>query len=242
MRKKQQRKPPVWVAIILDESGSMQECKAQTISGFNEYVQDRVDDSEDMEVLLWVTKFNTQKSIMWDGQAPEFIEEMDSKTYTPRGGTALLDAVGSTILRIEGNMIVEGAEGKYAPKIIVVIMTDGEENCSKYFTSDKIAQLIKDKEEEGNWTFVFMGANQDSWASSKKIGIRQSNSINYHSCMMDKAMKGMSNVSRSIAYGDKLQSLNTFEIGGTVAMVAEDLADAKVDLRSGTITIKTTTK
>lgn len=60
----------------------------------------------------------------------------------------------------------EGGE----PGVIMVIMTDGEENSSREDPSgDGVKEFVKQKEDEG-WNFFFLGANQDSWQTGARFG------------------------------------------------------------------------
>jgi hypothetical protein len=59
-------------------------------------------------------------------------------------------------------------------------MTDGEENSSREWTHDAVKALIDDKEKDGNWTFVFLGAAPDAWDQGRAYGIRPGNVAQYH--------------------------------------------------------------
>lgn len=231
IKKKKRVRRPVWVAVILDESGSMESARNSTISGFNEFLQDRQADAHDMEVLLWLTKFNSKKENVYDAEDAREVPKLTRETYKPIGGTALLDAVGSTIFAIESRAAAEEVK----PKVIVMVMTDGEENASRYFRSEQVKQLIEDKQAEGNWTFMYMGANQNSWLNSKQMGIPMGNTINYTYADSTRALGGASKAIRSHSYSVSLNSVSAFA-GRTDA---SDLADAEVD-KDGNIA--TTTK
>jgi hypothetical protein len=68
--------------------------------------------------------------------------------------------------------------GATAEDILFVIFTDGQENQSVEYTRQSIFDLISRKEEAG-WTFVFMGANQDVYAETERIGIKAGNAQAY---------------------------------------------------------------
>src|SRR3990167_10485586 len=90
-------------------------------------------------------------------------------------------------------------------------MTDGLENTSKEFNQTQIFDLIKRKENEGNWTFVYLGANQDSFAVGGSLGFARGNTINYTSTS-DGHTHAMRNLSRStINYvGQSLATTSSF--------------------------------
>ena len=84
------------VAVILDQSGSMETCRAATISAFNEYVNDLKRDPQD-DLLLALTKFNTVCEVVHDPKAITEVAEMSRDTYTPAGNTALYNAIAETV-------------------------------------------------------------------------------------------------------------------------------------------------
>jgi hypothetical protein len=50
--------------------------------------------------------------------------------------------------------------------------------------------MIKKRSDEG-WTFVYLGANQDAYLESAKIGIDAGGTQSYNTAQTRKAMKGM---------------------------------------------------
>jgi len=77
----------------------------------------------------------------------------------PRGSTALLDAIGTTL-----------CSTPITPVRVVCIVTDGMENASKRYTRSQVVGLITTRKEAG-WTFIFLAANQDAIASGAAFGI-----------------------------------------------------------------------
>ena len=95
---------------------------------------------------------------------------LTDKEYYVRGTTALLDAVGKTILDV-GYRLSNTKEEQRPGKVIFVITTDGMENASSEFTYEKVQQLIKHQQEKYSWEFIFMGANIDAVKEADSIGI-----------------------------------------------------------------------
>jgi uncharacterized protein YegL len=153
------------IICIIDRSGSMSSIKNDAIGGFNSFLkeQQKIKDKSRMKVIL----FDHEYQVLSDGKLKN-IKEFDESNYIPRGTTALYDAIGKTInSEIEENI---KREKKYK-KFIVVILTDGQENSSKEYDLDSINKIIKDREKSG-WEFMFLAANQDSFKSAFKMGIR----------------------------------------------------------------------
>lgn len=156
------------VNFILDKSGSMDSVVDATISGFNEYVKTLKKDGNKYEFTL--TLFDTMIEVPIKGEAISQVPDLDREKYKPSGGTALYDAVCTTI---------KGVKEKKGQKVINIIMTDGEENSSKEYTQVQMKALIAEREKKGNWTFVYLGANQDSYAAAAKFGIPMGNAVNF---------------------------------------------------------------
>ena len=173
---KEGNKKKMLVNVLLDESGSMGLCKETTISGINEYIQSlqATQKREGGEMLFSLTKFSSEKTdLMYIVRPINSIEKLTDKTYMPNGGTPLYDALGQTIKKVVKEL--EGRVNK--PKVLILIMTDGEENSSKEYTKEKIVEMIKEKEKD-KWTFVYLGANQDSWSNAQQIGLSKGNVAN----------------------------------------------------------------
>jgi hypothetical protein len=164
----------MYVCFILDETGSMNEVKAATISGFNEYIEGLKADETASGVLFSLTKFNSNKhEIVYSNVPLSFVAKLSDRNYRPESMTPLYDAIGKTIASMSG------LEGK-KQHVLFIIQTDGLENDSKEYTQKHIFDLIKEKKEKG-WTFVFLGADQDAYAASSKIGISYGNTMSYDS-------------------------------------------------------------
>lgn len=160
------------VSFVLDETGSMQSVKEQTISGFNEYIETLRKDKAAKQMRFTLTKFNSDK-VEIAHRAVELGEValLNDETYQPAALTPLYDAIGRTIRVLEKE--VNGKD-----TALIVIQTDGQENHSKEFTRDGIFSLITEKKNAG-WTFAFLGADQDAWIASQALGIDKGNTMSY---------------------------------------------------------------
>ena len=56
----------------------------------------------------------------------------------------------------------------------MVIVTDGYENASTDFSADVVSKLL-DARQEAGWTVMFLGANQDSFATGESLSMRRGN-------------------------------------------------------------------
>lgn len=140
-----------------------------TIGGFNAFIekQSRLEGSATVTAVLFDDKYE----ILWNG-IDAANAKLTDKEYFVRGRTALLDAVGKTILDV-GCRLSKADEKDRPGKVIFVITTDGMENASREFTYQKIRELIKHQQEKYSWEFIFLGANIDAVKEAGSIGINQ---------------------------------------------------------------------
>jgi hypothetical protein len=156
------------IAFILDRSGSMQEVKSATISGFNEYIASLKRD--DPEATFQLALFDTEGIDLAEARKAPDVEPLNDKTYIPRANTPLWDAIGRVVSESQDN-----GDTAY----LVVILTDGKENSSVEWDRKKLAALIKEKESSGRWTFAYLGSNQDAWLEAAQFGGRAGASMTY---------------------------------------------------------------
>lgn len=156
------------IAYVLDRSGSMQSLTEAAITGFNEFLQQQLDEPGDanLSLMLFDNEFLTPhvRTPLQD------VRELDVTTYVPRGSTALLDAIGTTIDEL-GKRLAAEPEEKRPGKVIVAIYTDGYENASTRYTLEQINEMITHQRKHYDWEFMFLAANQDAIATAAQMGI-----------------------------------------------------------------------
>ena len=161
------------ISAIIDRSGSMASIKTDTEGGFNSFLT--AQKALPGEATISLTTFDTYVETVYRMKP---IQEVPAFTLIPRGMTALLDAVGMTI-RSLGEKLAAMDESDRPEKVIIVIVTDGEENNSQEFTFDAIKQLITQQTETYKWEFVFLGANQDAIQVGGRLGVPKGKSMSY---------------------------------------------------------------
>jgi uncharacterized protein YegL len=163
------------IIFLLDRSGSMAGLESDTIGGFNAFIKKQC--QLDGETLVTAVQFDDQYEVIWNGIGAKNVKLTD-KEYFVRGSTALLDAVGRTILDV-GHRLSKASEEQKPGKVIFVITTDGMENASREFTYEKVKELIKHQQEKYNWEFIFMGANIDAAKEASILGIDMENAYSF---------------------------------------------------------------
>ena len=163
------------LVFILDRSGSMFGLEKDTIEGFNSMIQEQKE--EEGEAVVTTVLFDDRYELIHDRFPLSAVGEMTRKEYFVRGSTALLDAVGKTIVKIQ-NVQEHLPEEARAEKVITVIITDGLENSSREYSREQISQMITRQRANG-WEFLFLGANMDAVAEAKSLGIQEERAASY---------------------------------------------------------------
>lgn len=157
------------LVVIMDRSGSMWPLADDTVNGFNSLIEKQKEDTNG-DVHVTVVLFNTSFNVLYDCVDIKEIPKMTSKDYFPSGGTALLDAVGSTITSV-GKRLADTPEEERPANVMFVITTDGYENSSKEYDQKQIADMIEHQKTKYSWTFMFLGANIDAENVGKSYNI-----------------------------------------------------------------------
>ena len=176
VEKKEAKNNITEIVFILDRSGSMGGLESDTIGGFNSMIGKQK--KEDGECYVTTVLFDSVVETLHDRVKLSEISKMTDKEYFVRGSTALLDAIGSTIHHIS-NIHKYAREEDVPANTIFVITTDGMENSSREYSSDKVKKMIEKKKGKG-WEFIFLGANIDAVETAKSFGIAKENAVNYH--------------------------------------------------------------
>lgn len=185
---------------IVDRSGSMYNCIDDTIGGFNTQlnsIEELKSEYPNQKFLTSVSLFNTEIDHVVSMERQIGDNQLTRKNYIPSGGTALLDAIGISIQRIERVMGQEIEEGKAS--VVVVIMTDGYENSSRMFRFKEVSKMITKLSNAGKWTFNFLGADLDSFETVDNLSIPRGNAMMFHKEDMHANMDGLSESVKSYA-------------------------------------------
>jgi len=150
---------------LLDRSGSMEFNIDGTIEGFNAFVSEQQVLFPNALMTLW--QFDHEILVSYENIPLSDVPLLDRDTFVPRGSTALLDALG-TLLK----------QKPVGDPPMVIIFTDGQDNQSKKYTNAHVKDLIEQRTSEG-WSFIYLGANQDSFAEAAIIGIQPANTVDF---------------------------------------------------------------
>lgn len=165
------------IAMVLDCSSSMDSVRGETIKGVNAFLDNQKIQPGEAKMTL-VTFATTVNLPLYEGRKIQECAPLSMESYVPNGWTALLDAIGRTINSL-GARLKAMPEHARPAKVIVVIVTDGEENKSVEFNRAQINEMIKHQTEVYRWEFMYIGANQDAIQVAAAMSIPAGKAMNY---------------------------------------------------------------
>ena len=165
------------IVFILDRSGSMSGLEADTIGGFNSMIAKQK--KAGGEALISTVLFDNHSEVIHDRVNIRDIRPMTDEEYSVRGCTALLDAIGGAIHHI-GNIHKYARPEDVPEHTMFIITTDGMENASHIYTSNKVKKMIERQKEKYGWEFLFIGANIDAVETAARYGISRDRAVNYN--------------------------------------------------------------
>lgn len=167
----------VEIACVVDRSGSMASICTDAIGGFNTFLASQK--AQPGSTKFTLVLFDDQYDVVHNGSDIQVVENLNTSTFVPRGSTALLDAIGKTIDDI-GARLSQTPERERPGKVILAILTDGEENSSEVYTPEKVESMLRHQQEKYQWEVVFLAANQDAIMAAKKLAIPSENAFNFN--------------------------------------------------------------
>ncbi len=141
--------------VIVDESGSMSLIERQALTGLNETlttVRHMQEHDPAVEQRVTLLTFNSDHTrYVFDNTPTRYTHDIGPREYQPAGATPLYDAIGRGVSKVN-------AQTGAGDVVLVTIITDGEENCSREYDLHMVKRLIE-KMKLQCWTFTFIGTD-----------------------------------------------------------------------------------
>lgn len=214
------------ITIVLDRSGSMESIRESTIKGLNDFIT-RVRETPGEGSWTFV-QFDDEASAKGANEAfPHYVfeslsdKDMAEKSvgkFVPRGSTALVDALYVVLERLKEKYA--GTKGVNKPKVLVVVITDGQENASVKHNSAQLRQLTAELQQEPYcFEFLYLGANQDAFSVTSDLGMAKQYAY--------KNYAGGQQFNNAVQYTSKRKMsdqpvLDALEAGNTISDFAEE--------------------
>ena len=212
------------IAMVLDESGSMNSCWDATIAGFNEFIAGQKAAKDVGQAYVTLIQFDSpQIKTVFANRPIAEVPAINKETYKPNGGTNLLDAVGTAIVNV--NAFLASMKKEDRPGVIITIMTDGQENASRNYSHQMIKDMVAAAEKK-DWTFTFLGANVDAFAVGSTFGMTAQNTVSYNTTSMANTMASVTASTVRTRF-DKFSGLSTQEIYSKGLFTADEIKSMK---------------
>jgi hypothetical protein len=155
------------LVLILDESGSMNTIRSDIIGGVNGFVakQKTFEPHRNCDIDFTFAKFSEVTKVVYT-MPLQYVPEVTEEEYGPSGCTALYDAVGITL---------EPFKDEY--NVVVMIVTDGEENSSRVWSLDRMKKFIADQKQGKGWKFHYLSSDIDTWGQGNTMGISYQSNV-----------------------------------------------------------------
>jgi hypothetical protein len=211
------------IAFVVDRSGSMSSIKSQVVRVFNHQLDTVQSNAKSAGQKTFLSTFMFHSSVDKPRHLAtpvERVPKLAAKDFQPHGGTALLDAVGTTITRLQK---AKGAKDKNT-SFLVIVITDGEENASRHYKT-KLKGLIAQVQKTGRWSLAFL-VPPGSQNSLTRFGIPKGNVT-----VWDATAKGTKSMDMKLSHG--LSSFYAARASGQKSVTAFFTTDmSKVDAKS----------
>jgi len=158
------------IVFIIDESGSMEGSNSDVIGGFNSFIEKQKKDNPG-KITVSLYKFNNLVTQVIGNKPAAKVRKLTTEDYTPSGFTALYDAIGQAIHETDKQLSSQ-PEKQRPDKVMLVIITDGQENASKEFSATAIKSAISTHEDLLHWSFIFLGSGLSDFKDAEALGIK----------------------------------------------------------------------
>ena len=218
------------IIAVLDTSGSMSSIIKESINAFNNFLKTQRELSD--ECTITINLFDDKFETIVENKNLKEVTDVTDKQWCPRGLTALYDSIGKSISNAKSSFSKSGVNKP--AKVLVCIVTDGQENASKEYNATTIKKLIKTCEEE-NWNFMYLASGQDAFAVGSQFGMAVGNTYSFIANDVHAFHGAMDQMSSSASVYRSMSSQNV-----NFKSKSKNLIDDKKDVNDGTVTIGST--
>ena len=162
------------ILLVLDASGSMNSVRTNVTKGLHTLLAKQRDEINS-PCTISTFSFNNYLS-----RSKPFvnINDFQFSSYFPNGGTALND--GICFAAVETTRHIQNLDEAEQPeKVMVIVITDGHENTSKSYSRTDVKNIIAHYEENYEWDFLFVGSNQDAYATGTAMGFKSGKALSF---------------------------------------------------------------
>lgn len=157
------------IVALIDRTGSMQGIRGDMEGAFDAFIeaQRAAELGDEVTVSLYQFDDHEPREVVYEDRP---LAEVPKLKIDPRGNTPLNDALAYTVVRV-GERLAALPEDERPGRVYFVVVTDGAENCSREWTTERVRELITRQSERYAWEFHFLGVGIDAFATAGGYGI-----------------------------------------------------------------------
>ena len=149
--------------VLIDRSGSMRPLAATVVKEVNRLAHNVGANDPEATVTIIAFDSNDVFDVLTDHEAPRG-QVLSQTDYQPGGGTPLYDAISETLTFVSRHQ----RRNRPARRIVVAVMTDGQENSSRHYTALDVLGKIQRRQAAG-WDLLYLGVG-DVFADAAHLG------------------------------------------------------------------------
>lgn len=213
------------IIFVLDKSASMTTKREQVVSSFDEFVQDQKNQPGECSMTLVV--FDTNYGVILVNEPIEKVKPLDEIGYAPGGNTALFDSVARAINEA-GDVFARMEESGRPDNVVLVILTDGQENSSEEVTNVQLQDLIDHQVDKYDWKVVYLHQGAGAFAQANKMGMKATHSNYFVGEVKTGGGLGVRKAIRAASYAvgsARSSDSKSMDKSGTESLLSSDDAD-----------------
>ena len=210
------------ITVLVDRSGSMTSSREAMETAFTTFLQEHRKNPSTRLTLIQFDDTNDQEVIYTASP----IKEAGELVIVPRGNTPLIDATVKAI-DATGSRLRAIAEKDRPTRVLMVVITDGHENCSRTYSRTVLRERISHQSDRYNWQFVYLGADPNAVRDAVDFGFKMSTAAQYNPVEAYSAMQLLALNTSAYASGNGNSSLNFTDEQRKKLMKSEDSANSQ---------------
>jgi len=149
-----EKKKITHVTFVLDRSGSMKPIMKQAIAALKDNIRSIKENVKEtgQDATITLLIFDDYVDPLFCNRSVSSFEDFDDSDIVPRGMTALFDATGDAIRRMQNAPVGKNDDVSY----LLNVITDGEENSSNRFNKTSLNTLMRSVQATDKWTLTFL--------------------------------------------------------------------------------------
>lgn len=169
------------VALLVDASSSMYAKWPETVDAVKAFIKSNAEDEIKTRLFIAMFSGTIPLQVLVDFEyAEEVLPKMDSiMPKAPSGSTNLNDAIAHTFAHVS-DKVLKDVKKKDRPTVQLVILTDGQENCSFMYKHDEVKEYVATAEIK-NWAMDFIGCDYDASQAGSSYGFSGARTMSYDS-------------------------------------------------------------